>query len=40
VGVNPLAPGQYRIRFRVLSVDGHIVEDEFHFTIRDTQRAP
>jgi methionine-rich copper-binding protein CopC len=40
VGVNPLAPGQYRIRFRVLSVDGHIVEDEFPFTIRDAQRAP
>jgi len=40
VGVNPLAPGQYKIRFRVLSVDGHIVEDEVPFTIRDTQRAP
>ena len=32
--------GQYKIRFRVLSVDGHIVEDEFSFTIRDTQRTP
>ena len=40
VGVKPLVPGQYKIRFRVLSVDGHIVEDEFSFTIRDTQRAP
>ena len=40
VGVNPLAPGQYKIRFRVLSVDGHVVEDEVPFTIRDTQRAP
>ncbi len=40
VGVNPLAPGQYRIGFRVLSVDGHIVEDEFPFTIREPQRAP
>ena len=40
VGVNPLVPGQYKIRFRVLSVDGHIVENEFSFTIRDTQRAP
>ena len=40
VGVKPLVPGQYKIRFRVLSVDGHIVEDEFPFTIRDTQRAP
>ncbi len=40
VGVNPLAPGQYKIGFRVLSVDGHIVEDEFPFTIREPQRAP
>ena len=40
VGVKPLVPGQYKIRFRVLSVDGHIVEDEVPFTIRDTQRAP
>jgi len=40
VGVNSLAPGQYKIRFRVLSVDGHVVEDEVPFTIRDNQRAP
>jgi hypothetical protein len=24
----------------VLSVDGHIVEDEFPFTIREPQRSP
>jgi methionine-rich copper-binding protein CopC len=40
VGVKPLVPGQYKIRFRVLSVDGHVVEDEVPFTIRDRQRAP
>lgn len=40
VGVKPLVPGQYKIMFRVLSVDGHVVEDEVSFTIRDTQRAP
>ena len=40
VGVNSLAPGQYKIKFRVLSVDGHVVEDEVPFTIRDTQRSP
>jgi copper resistance protein C len=40
VGLNPLPPGQYKVRFRVLSVDGHIVEHEFPFTIRETQRAP
>ena len=40
VGIKPLVPGQYKIRFRVLSVDGHIVEDDVPFTIRNTQRAP
>jgi methionine-rich copper-binding protein CopC len=34
VGVAPLAPGTYTVRYRVLSVDGHIVESEFSFTIR------
>lgn len=40
VGIKPLVPGQYKIRFRVLSVDGHVVEGDVPFTIRDTQRAP
>jgi hypothetical protein len=35
VGVTPLAPGTYTVRYRVLSVDGHIVESEFSFTIRE-----
>lgn len=35
VGIPPLAPGTYRVRYRVLSVDGHIVESEFPFTIRE-----
>jgi len=34
VGVPSLGPGTYRVKFRVLSVDGHIVESEFPFTIR------
>jgi methionine-rich copper-binding protein CopC len=34
VGLKPLARGTYRVRFRVLSVDGHVVESEFPFTIR------
>jgi methionine-rich copper-binding protein CopC len=34
IGVGPLQPGLYKVRFRVLSVDGHVVEDEFSFTIR------
>jgi methionine-rich copper-binding protein CopC len=40
VGIGPLEPGLYRIRFRVLSVDGHVVEDEFPFTIRELQPRP
>jgi copper resistance protein C len=40
VGIGPLEPGLYKIRFRVLSVDGHVVEDEFPFTIRELQRRP
>jgi copper resistance protein C len=34
VGVKPLNGGTYRVRFRVLSVDGHVVESEFPFTLR------
>lgn len=34
VGVLPLAPGIYMVKFRVLSVDGHLVESQFPFTVR------
>lgn len=34
VGVSSLAPGTYTVKFRVLSVDGHVVEDQFPFTLR------
>ena len=34
VSLTELAPGTYTVRFRVLSVDGHIVESEFPFTVR------
>jgi hypothetical protein len=34
VGLQPLGRGTYRVRFRVLSVDGHVVESEFPFTLR------
>lgn len=30
----PLPPGRYLVKFRVLSVDGHVVEDQFSFTIK------
>ena len=32
--LKPLPPGRYLIKFRVLSVDGHVVEDQFPFTIK------
>lgn len=35
VRLQPLKPGMYTIKFRVLSVDGHIVEEQFLFTIRE-----
>jgi copper resistance protein C len=34
VRIKPLAAGGYIVRFRVLSVDGHVVEDQFPFTIK------
>ena len=34
VGLKSLGRGAYRVRFRVLSVDGHVVESEFPFTLR------
>jgi methionine-rich copper-binding protein CopC len=34
VGLGRLTPGTYTVRFRVLSVDGHVVESEFPFTLR------
>ena len=32
--LKPLPPGRYLVKFRVLSVDGHVVEDQFPFTIK------
>jgi copper resistance protein C len=29
-----LVPGKYSVKFRVLSVDGHVVESSFDFTIK------
>ncbi len=34
VGLKPLGRGTYVVRFRVLSVDGHVVESDFPFTLR------
>jgi copper resistance protein C len=37
VGLPDLAPCAYTVRFRVLSVDGHIVESQFSFTVRGSR---
>jgi methionine-rich copper-binding protein CopC len=34
VGIPTLPPGTYTVKYRVLSVDGHVVESEFSFTVR------
>jgi methionine-rich copper-binding protein CopC len=34
VAVPPLPAGAYTVRYRVLSVDGHVVESQFGFTVR------
>ena len=33
-----LGPGRYTVRFRVLSVDGHVVESSFAFTVKAAPR--
>lgn len=33
VSLPPLPPGRYTVRYRVLSVDGHVVEASFVFTV-------
>ena len=34
VSVPPLPAGPYKVKYRVLSVDGHVAESEFTFTVR------
>ena len=38
VSTPDLAPGRYTVRFRVLSVDGHVVESSFAFTVKAALR--
>jgi len=33
VPLPPLAAGRYRVRWRVLSADGHVLPGELHFTL-------
>ena len=32
--INVLPPGRYTVKYRVLSTDGHVVQNQFSFTIR------
>ena len=32
----PLPPGEYRVRYRALSVDGHVIEADYRFSIKAT----
>jgi len=34
VSLRPLAPRRYVVKYRVLSVDGHVVESEFSCALR------
>jgi methionine-rich copper-binding protein CopC len=38
IKVKPLQPGRYTVKFRVLSVDGHVVEQSFPFAVRESKR--
>lgn len=38
VSTPTLGPGRYTVRFRVLSVDSHVVESSFAFTVKAAPR--
>ncbi len=35
--IDKLLPGVYRVKYRVLSVDGHVVDSSFTFTVQPAQ---
>jgi methionine-rich copper-binding protein CopC len=37
LALKALPAGRYTVKFRVLSVDGHVVEQSFPFTVRETK---
>ena len=37
LSLRPLDPGRYTVRFRVLSVDGHVVESSLTFTVKGSR---
>lgn len=38
VSTPDLGPGRYTVRYRILSVDGHVVESSFTFTVKAAAR--
>ena len=40
VSLGELPAGTYTVRFRVLSIDGHLVESSFPFTVGGAAREP
>ncbi|MFM9971132.1 MAG: copper resistance protein CopC [Burkholderiales bacterium] len=32
--IKSLSPGRYTVKYRVLSTDGHVVENQFYFTVK------
>ena len=32
-----MAPGRYTVNFRVMSTDGHVVESDYSFTLKNTE---
>jgi copper resistance protein C len=40
VTLPPVAPGVYTVHYRVMSVDGHVVQLGFVFTVTRNQEAP
>jgi methionine-rich copper-binding protein CopC len=37
--LSQLAPGKYTVKFRVLSVDGHVVDSSYDFTVKSKTPA-
>ena len=40
VPMRPIGPGVYTVHYRVVSVDGHVVESGFIFTVTPNPEAP
>ena len=37
--LSQLAPGKYTVKFRVLSVDGHVVDSSYDFTVKSKAQS-